>query len=855
LGSGCSGSHHISQDDRGIVTPLTTEWTVRQIASAALLTAGAYWLGARVGLALTFGPTPVSVLWPPNAVLLAALLLAPTSVWWVLLLLGALPAHLIVELHGGVPASMVASWFVSNCLEALLGATLVRHFIPGRVRLDTVGNVGIFVVCATFLATFVSTFVDAALVTWNGWGQSPYWTVWRIRFLSNMLATQTIVPIVLAFHADAWAEIRRMPTWRRVEATGVAVALVLLCAVAFWLRGSLAHVGPALLFAPIPVLLWSAVRFGTVGISLSLGIVTFLAVWGAVRGGGPFTTLTPAENALSLQLFLFVTGIPLTLLATTIEERRRAELKAAESERLLSLTIKAAHIGLWTADLESSRFSADDVLVRMIGHPSIQRRAYACLIEGGHAWRARTSGEHAAGGYPTGERSAADPDVETLIPERELEVRHADGTVRWILARGMVLRQPDGTALRAMGIAMDITERKRIEQAMRDYDERLSLAATTADIGFWSMELATDEIWLSDQCYTMVGAEPGSAPTAALERLLPRESIGHTPEQIGATFERRATLVEEIELRRHDDTVRWIASSARLERSTAGYPIRVIGVSRDITDQREAERKAGERQLALAHLSRVATVGELTATIVHEVGQPLGAITLNAQGVHRLATEAVIDVPELKNIAADLVRDARRAATVIGQLRDLLRRDEKSREQLDLSSVVQDTLNLARGQLAMQDIALIVSMPDDGPTVLANRAQLQQVLLNVILNARDAILSASPHRRQLVVSVTKGADSVVSVWVADSGGGIAREHLGQVFEPFFTSKPEGLGLGLAVSRSIMIEHGGDLRAENMESGALLQLVLPEFTRPARAGAGGELHGPTYSPRAQPPANR
>jgi signal transduction histidine kinase len=836
-------SDRIPTDDRGIVTPVTKEWTVRQTAVTALLTAGAYWVGARLGLALTFGPTPVSILWPPNAVLLAALLIAPVSVWWVLIA-SVLPIHVLAQLGGGVPVPMIASWFVSNCFEALLGATLVRRFIPGRVRLDTVQTFGVFVACATFTATFVSSFVDAGFVTWNGWGHSPYWTVWRIRFLSNVLATQTIVPIVLALNPESLAAIRTMSAWRWVEAACLAVGVVVLCGVGFWLRGSVSHPGHALVFAPIPLLLWCAVRFGRLGISLALGTVTFLAVWGAVRGGGPFTTLQPEQNALSLQLFLFLTGIPLALLATTIQERRRAERKAAESERLLSMTIKAAHIGLWTADLQSGQFHADDVLVAMMGHPSLQRRAYAALIEGRSLRRTRSSGEHAMPAS-TGELPQVDASTEALIPERELEVRLQDGTVRWILARGMVLRQPDGSPLRAMGIAMDISERKRIEQAIRDYDERLSLAATTADIGFWSVELATEEVWMSDQCYTMLGVEPGGDAAEALERLIPRLSIGETTAQIESVFAHRGMLVDESKVYRADGTAHWIASSARLERSSTGYPIRIIGVSRDISNQREAERTAGERQLALAHLSRVATVGELTATIVHEVGQPLGAITLNAQTAQRLANEWTIDVAELRSVANDLVRDARRAANVIGQLRDLLRRDETTREPLDLARVVQETLDLARGELAKHDIALIVSVPDDPLTVLANRGQIQQVLLNVILNARDAIISTSADRRQLVVSINRGVDSVVSVWVADSGGGIAHEHLGQVFDPFFTSKSEGLGLGLAVSRSIMLEHGGDLRAENTEAGALLQLILPEAS-----SRGGRLppdwHATSYS---------
>jgi PAS domain S-box-containing protein len=840
----------ISTDDRGIVTRTTGsettgwEWTSRQTALAALLTAGAYWIGARLGLALTFGPSPVAALWPPNAVLLAALLVAPVSAWW-LILLSVLPVHLLVELRGGVPLVMVLCWFVSNCFEAVLGAWLVRHLLPGRVRLNTTHSFGVFVVCATFLATFLSSFLDAAFVSWNGWGESSYWAVWRIRFLSNVLATQTIVPVVLAVDPQLLTDIRRAPARRQFEGVCLAVALSLVCLAAFWLPDGQWPIGPALLYAPIPLLLWAAVSFGPLGISLCFGIVSFLAIWGALRGVGPFTALAPDQNTLSLQLFLFLTGVPLALLATTTEERRLAERKAAESERLLSLTIKTAHIGVWSADLQSGRFTGDEVFTEMTGQTAPQGRAYIGLIE-----EVPTGPSLAEGGEPATSTSA-----EHLIPERELQVQHPGGSVRWILARGMVLRRPDGTPFRVMGIAIDISERKRIEQAMREHDERMSLAATTADIGFWSYELRTGEVWLSDHCYTMLGIVPGTNPTEVLERLVPQSSIGEIAARIESTFARGGTLVDESRIRRPDGTERWLASSARLERETTGHPLRIIGVSRDITEQRMAEREADERRLALAHLARVATVGELTATIVHEVGQPIGAIMLNAQAAQRLASDPAIDVEELRTVLGDLLRDARRAGGVIGQLRVLLRRDELAREPLDLRAVVQGALDLARGELVKQNIELIVSMPNDTLHVLANRAQLQQVLLNLILNARDAITAASPVRRQLQVTVTKDVDSVVSVWVADSGGGIAREHLAHVFEPFFTSKSHGLGLGLAVSRSIMLDHGGDLRAENVDGGAVLKLVLPEFrVRPPPRSPGSELHGLAHPPQYQPPAS-
>ena len=793
------------------------DWSAKRLTFAVLSVAVAYWAGARLGFALTSTSTPVATLWPPNAVLLAALLLAPKRVWWIILL-GALPSHLIVELNGGVPLSMVLCWFVSNCSEALIGAWLVRRLLPTPVQLDSVHAFGVFLFGASFLATFLSSFLDAAFVSWNGWGQSSYWMVWRIRSLSNLLATQTLVPVALALGPETLAAVRAAPLQRRAEGLSLAIALLLVCLVAFLMPLGFGHVGPALLYAPLPFLIWAAIRFGVAGISLCLATVTVLAIWGTIRGGGPFTGLAPPETAFSLQLFLFLIGIPLSLLATVIQERRRAEIKMMENERLLALTIKSAHIGIWTVDLDTGKVSADEVLTDMIGQPNTEGDVLAGV----------TVRDHSGPRWTTADHIRTEDGGEAVIAERELEVRHTDGTVRWILSRGMMLHRPDGTPFGATGTAIDISDRKREEQAIREHDERMALAAAAIDIGFWSLELGSGETWLSDHCYAMLGLSLNTDPIAALEMLSGQPSVSHMVAAVDNAFPRSATLLGEIRIQRPDGTERWLASSARLEWNAAGKPMRMMGVSRDITDQKEAEREADERRHELAHLARVATIGELSPTIVHELGQPIGAIALNVHTAQRLVDREVVDRAELRYIVDDITRDAQRAGEVITRLRGLLRRNELAREPLDMRTVVRESLDLARSVLSKDRIKVALVVPPDQLTVMANRPQLQQVLLNLILNARDAMMATPQDDRHLRVTVAMGSNAMVSVRIADSGSGIARENLKQVFEPFFTLKSQGLGLGLAISRSIMRDHGGDLYAEDIEVGAVLRLTLPRL---------------------------
>src|SRR5580765_2954206 len=288
-----------------------------QTASAAALTAAGYYFGAKIGLALTFQPHPVSVLWPPNSILLAALLLTPVRIWW-FLLLAALPAHFAAELQSGVPPPMVLCWFISNCCEALIGAGTTRYWMAGPIRLDRLRSVGIFCLCAALLGPFASSFVDAGFVRLNHWGQGGYWEIWRIRFASNVLAVLTVTPVVLAWATGGNPSVLKANRWRRLEAGLLFLGLLTVSFVVLYLFRSNANA--ALLYAPLPFLLWAAVRFDLRGAGTAVLIVAFLAIWGVGHGHGPFSGKSTEENALSVQLLLIMISVPVMFLAAVIGE-------------------------------------------------------------------------------------------------------------------------------------------------------------------------------------------------------------------------------------------------------------------------------------------------------------------------------------------------------------------------------------------------------------------------------------------------------------------------------------------------------------------------------------------------------
>ena len=309
----------------------------------ALAVSIGYYLAARLGFALTLAPHPISTLWPPNALLAAALMLAPTRSWW-WLLAAALPGHLAAELLSGVPTAMVLGWYVSNCSEALIAAALVRALQPSPLRLDTLRNAVLFFFCAVLAAPILSSFIDAALVRIIGWGSSSYWDLVRARVPANMVAALTLGPLVLTWAAVGFKGWREAPPARHLEAVLMLAGLAVVCFLVF---DSVidASATPALFYLPLPFLLWAAMRLGPSGTATAIALLAVTTIWGAVHGLGPFSGRLPHDTARDLQLFLIAVSVPMLLLTVALEERSRAERDARDQRTQLTHLSRVAMLG------------------------------------------------------------------------------------------------------------------------------------------------------------------------------------------------------------------------------------------------------------------------------------------------------------------------------------------------------------------------------------------------------------------------------------------------------------------------------------------------------------------------------
>ena len=371
------------------------------------------------------------------------------------------------------------------------------------------------------------------------------------------------------------------------------------------------------------------------------------------------------------------------------------------------------------------------------------------------------------------------------------------------------------------------------ETELRETQERMELAANAAELGMWMWDIVRDEVWITDKGRALLGF----APLEKIDfnrfrnRLHPedRESVLRAVEKslrTGAEYESeyRAVLP--------DGQVRWIAGRGQVEFNDDGQPVRMRGVSVDITKRKQAEEQTAHHRNEIAHLSRVTTLGELSGSIAHELSLPLSAILSNAQAAQRVLAHGGADLAEVREILNDIVSEDKRAGEVIQRLRQWLKKGEVQQHSLRINEVVEDVLKLIHDDLINQHVTIDVELGRNLPLVTGDPVQLQQVLLNLVVNACDAMTNCdAPERRLLIRTGTEtrngNGNCAVLVSVTDRGGSIPEEKMEQIFEPFFTTKAKGMGLGLSVCHTIIAAHRGKLWAtNNADCGATFHFSLP-----------------------------
>jgi signal transduction histidine kinase len=653
----------------------------RSPAIGALAIAVAYWIGTQVGLLLTPSGLAVSLMWPPNAILLAALLLSPQRLW-PLYLSAILPVHLITQLSYGIPLVTSAGWFVTNISEALLGAFVLRQFRSARELFQTFTGVLLFLSIAVIGAVGLTSFLDAGVVIATGVGNS-YWDVWRQRFLSNALATLTLVPAIVMV-VSSFASLRAVRLSRYLEAALLAFGALLVVNLMFARYGSAPASIPALTYTVLPLMFWAAVRFGPTGVSVLQIVATAGMLWATLHGG-----LVSMRDVLSLQMFLtLLNGLSLSLSVVVRESRHLQSLHSA--------VLRSMRNAVAITDSEG------------------------VIIDANESWAAA-------------------------------ERKHDPG--------------------RLDGVAVHV-----------NYIEHYRAAA--------------------HQVHHIARLIAGLESVLAGQRKLFEMEYACGP----------------------PDALRWFSMSVV---PLWGEQRGAVITHSDITRRKHEDAETLRLRDELAHAGRVMTMGMLSASLTHELSQPLAAILGNAQAARRLcARNTGDDTAEVDVILGDVVADSRRAGTMLRKLRSWFSNGQHEAQDLAINDVVNDVIGILRGDLLRRGVSVTHHLAPRLPSIQGDRVQLQQVVLNLILNACDAMRENEAGDRHVLVTTSR-CDEGVQLSVEDVGTGIAPDQLSSVFEPFVTTKATGLGLGLALCRSIVHAHEGRLTAENnVVRGVTFRCTLP-----------------------------
>jgi len=517
---------------------------------------------------------------------------------------------------------------------------------------------------------------------------------------------------------------------------------------------------------------------------------------------------------------LVIQAVLIVSLVLNLSRRRRAERSLRETEERMKLAAAAAQLGTWEWDFASNKVRVDG--------PGRQRFAAGDESDSDYSRFLRTV-------HPEDRDSVAQAVAKALCGDGNYKHAHrhllADGQVRWITARGRVEFDSEHKPVRMRGVGMDVTARKQAEDQARESERQFLLIANSAPVLIWTSgpdKLCTffNQPWL-DFRGRALEKELGNGWKEGVHP----DDLTNCLKTYTESFDARRPFTMEYRLRRQDGQYRWVSDHGLprydIRKAFLGY----VGSCVDVTERKETEAEAQRSQQELAHVSRVSLLAALAGSLAHELNQPLTAIVSNAEATQRFMSGGLANDEQMREALKDIAEQGQRAGEIIAGMRAMLKKDPGQMAGLDLNEVVREVLEMMHSDLVIRRVKPVLRLDPLLPPVKGHVVELQQVLLNLVMNACDAMSDARADRRQLTIESRSVTANEVEVSVADSGPGFPEEMLPHVFEPFRTTKAEGLGLGLAICRSIITTHGGRLMAaNNANEGATVRFTLRALNR-------------------------
>jgi hypothetical protein len=504
--------------------------------------------------------------------------------------------------------------------------------------------------------------------------------------------------------------------------------------------------------------------------------------------------------------------------STDIEDRKRAEEALQDNERNLVSIINTIPTAAWTTRPDGHVEFLNQRWLDYAGMTAEQAKGWGwgAVIHPDDAqqlleyWRSCLA-------------SGASVDAEARL-------RRFDGTYRWFLVRANPLRDVSGNIVKWYGTNIDIEDRKRGEEALRESEQSIRL--------------------ILDGIAGLVAIMSATGDTEVVNRQA-LEYFGRTMEQLKGwstgdevhpddlpgvyaawmhSVETASVYDVDHRLRRADGVYRWFHARGLPLCDSEGRVLRWYVLLTDIDDRKHAEEALREAQNDLARINRVTTMGELAASLAHEVSQPVSGAMTNANVCLRKLGSDQPNLEEVREAVARIVRDARRAADIIGRIRAQFQKSAPKQETVDVSEIIREIIVLLRGEVMRHNISVRAELAADLPPIVGDRGQLQQVAMNLLVNSIEAMKDVEGIR-EIVIQTQRGEDEQIVASVSDTGIGIPPQLAEQIFDPFFTTKPHGTGMGLRISRSIIESHGGRLWAVHKDSpGASFSFSIPADTR-------------------------
>ena len=806
-----------------------------RLTGGALLVGLACFLGTET-VANNFPPLFVSPLWPTNSILLCAFVLTPVRHWWAYALAG-FASSVNHNLHTGAAPPQIFAFLLADVLEVSTAAVGIRRLAGGVRAFESPRHL------VGYLGVAVAAPVASAFVASLAAPEEAYRRLWRSWFMTDVFGYLTLAPAILTWCRSPFGIPWNASRSRNVEAGLLGVGLLLTAARVFVWPIGIERSAPALMYLPLPFLLWAAVRFGPRGATASLAILTVFAMTGGLQGHGPFISGTAAENALSLQIFILTIAPPLLFVAVLVAEQERSQAALRRSEARYRAVVEDQTELI-------SRFLPDGTYTFVNGAVCRDLGRSVEQLVGGSFWDV----------VPADHHGVVREFLETITPDRPLASQEFQWpatparATRWQLWTTRGFFDENGAVVEYQAVGRDITDRKRaeeehrqlesqrrIESALRASEERFRALADNAPVLIWMSGLRREAVYFNKPWLDFTGRPLAEQLGFGWVESVHPDDRRECTESCAHAFIQHASLTRQFRLRRHDGEYRWVLDTGAPYFGPDGAFGGYIGSSIDITP-----RKLAEDELEQAARRK----DEFLAMLGHELRNPLAPIGMAVDIMQRVAPG-----DDSVGWARDVIaRQLQQLKRLVDDLLDVSRitrgKITLNLQPLELTGVVEQAVETSRPLIESRRHELATHVPADPVWVRGDAVRLAQVLSNLLNNA--AKYTPDGGRIDVTVDVR---DGWVTMKVADNGLGLSPDMLERVFELFSQFEPRdsaqgGLGIGLTLVKNLVELHGGhvEARSAGRDHGSEFIVRLPAAAVPSAPAA-------TATPGAERPAAR